>query len=151
MPKVDSDRITQMAKRMKKKPKHERRLLIYFTSKQGVTIILGEEEKPNEPSRFLVEKDQKVRYAVQALIRQAIPYFTELDMEELKNVITRGNPERFVLDGIELDLVRVGIYQVTGIPDAVDPEDLLIESGFILIPLSEHPRKKILLPKIGRP
>jgi hypothetical protein len=144
--------IAQVVEMVKVKQERERRLLIYFTDKEGQKKILGEEKAPDEPSRFLVEKDQKVKLVVQALIRQAMPCFTELDMElQLEKVITRGNPERFVLDGIELDLVRIGIDQVIGIPDDVDTEDLLIKSGFILIPLSEHPRKEKLIPKIGRP
>lgn len=143
----------EVVKAVKSKPQKERRLLIYFTNKHGQTIILGEEKKlkkpgePDEPSRFAIEKGQKVRLAVQALLRKAMPCFHELDME----LITRGNVEHFFDNHIEYDLVKINIYDVIGIPKGANPEDLLSQCGFILIPLSEHHLKDRLIPKIGRP
>jgi hypothetical protein len=142
--------IAQVVEMVKVNQKRERRLLIYFTDKKGQIKILGEEKAPDGPSRFVIEKNQKVRLAVQALIRQAMPCFHELDME-LEKVIGRGNIERFVHNHVEYDLVRIGIDQVIGVSDDEDPEELLIKSGFTIIPLSEHPRKDKLIPKIGRP
>lgn len=127
------------------KPKYtSHQLIIVFTDDNNVFQVVGAEDK----RRLEIEKGVKVVSTAVALLQEALPLFNRiLNVDD----VTRCNGLYFIDHQVKYEIVRICFHNLLAVPGARSVKDSLENNGFIIIPVSEHPLKEKLIPKIGRP